>query len=273
MSAEQILQRLDNRYALLTRGSRGAPQRQQTLAWSVGWSYDLCTPAEQQLWARLSVFAGSFEPQAAEDICGDRPSEDLTDLLTSLVDKSILIRTETNGVVRFRLLDTLRDYGRAKIQEIGAHLELRRRHLDWYRRLTRDAAAEWFSSRQIDWIERIDRELPNLREAIEFSPTDTPETASRMASDLGLFCAAHGLLGEGRRWLDWALAATPPDATTERVETLYYASVLASSQRDLPAAATRAQDAQELAAQLAGSRGAGTSGHRRWLRLTAERPT
>ena len=195
-------------------------------------------------------FRGQLEPQAAEDICGDRPSEDLTDLLTSLVDKSILIRTETNGVVRFRLLDTLRDYGRAKIQEIGAHLELRRRHLDWYRRLTRDAAAEWFSSRQIDWIERIDRELPNLREAIEFSPTDTPETASRMASDLGLFCAAHGLLGEGRRWLDWALAATPPDATTERVETLYYASVLASSQRDLPAAATRAQDAQELAAQL-----------------------
>jgi serine/threonine-protein kinase PknK len=250
MSPGQILQRLDNRYALLTRGSRGAPQRQQTLAWSIGWSYDLCTPAEQQLWARLSVFAGSFELQAAEDICGDGPSEDLVDLLTSLVDKSILIHTETIGVVRFRLLDTLRDYGREKIRESGAYLELRSRHLDWYRRLTRDAAAKWFSSRQIDWIERLDRELPNLREAIEFSLTDSPEIASRMASDLGLFCATHGLIGEGRRWLDRALAATPPEATTERVETLYYASVLASSQRDLLAAAARAQDAQGLVQRL-----------------------
>ena len=119
MSPEQILERLDNRYALLTRGRRGAPPRQQSLAWSVGWSYDLCTPAEQRLWARLSVFAGSFELQAAEDVCGEGHPVDLIDLLTSLVDKSILIRTESNGVVRFRLLDTLRDYGREKIHETG----------------------------------------------------------------------------------------------------------------------------------------------------------
>jgi serine/threonine-protein kinase PknK len=250
MSPEQILERLDNRYALLTRGSRGAPRRQQTLAWSVGWSYDLCTPAEQQLWAWLSVFAGSFELEAAEDICGDGHPEDLIDLLTSLVDKSILIRAETNGVVRFRLLDTLRDYGRERIQESGAYLELRRRHLDWYRRLTGDAAAEWFSSRQIDWIERLDRELANLREAIEFALTDSPDIAARMASDLGLYCATHGLMGEGRRWLDRALAATPSEATTERVEALYYASVLASSQRDLPAAAARAQRAQQMVERL-----------------------
>ena len=70
MSPEQILERLADRYTLLTRGSRGAPTRQQTLGWSIGWSYDLCTPAEQQLWGRLSVFAGSFELEAAEEICG-----------------------------------------------------------------------------------------------------------------------------------------------------------------------------------------------------------
>jgi len=69
ISPEQILERLSDRYSLLTRGSRGAPTRQQTLSWSVGWSYDLCTPAEQKLWGRLSVFAGSFELEAAEDIC------------------------------------------------------------------------------------------------------------------------------------------------------------------------------------------------------------
>ena len=123
MSPEQILERLDDRYALLTRGSRGAPTRQQTLSWSVGWSYDLCTPAEQQLWARLSVFAGSFELQAAEDICnGDFAPEDIVDLLSALVDKSILTRTESEGAVRFRLLETLRDYGRQRIEQTdGIH--------------------------------------------------------------------------------------------------------------------------------------------------------
>ena len=250
MSPEQILERLDNRYALLTRGHRGAPQRQQTLAWSVGWSYGLCTPAEQQLWLQLSVFAGGFELQAAEDICGSGHLDDLIDLLTSLVDKSVLIRAESNSVVRFQLLDTLRDYGRQKIQETGAFLELRRRHLGWYRRLTGDAEAEWFSARQIGWIERLDRELPNLREAIEFSLTDSPESASRMASGLALLCAAHGLVGEGRRWLDRALAATAPTATIERVQTLYYASMLASTQGDVRAAVARVQEADALAQRL-----------------------
>ncbi|MET8774934.1 protein kinase [Nocardia sp. NPDC004654] len=250
MSLEQILQRLDNRYALLTRGSRGAPQRQQTLAWSVGWSYDLCTPAEQRLWASLSVFASSFELEAAEALCGAEHPEDLIDLLMSLVDKSILIRTESDGVVRFRLLETLRDYGRERIRDAGAHLELRRRHLEWYRRLTRAAAAEWFGVQQIRWIERLDRELPNLREAIEFAVTDSPEIASRMASDLALFCATRGLLGEGRRWLDRALAATPHEPTLERVAMLFNASVLAGNQGDVQAAAARAQQARALTERL-----------------------
>jgi hypothetical protein len=113
MSPEQILDRLADPSTLLTRGSRTAPARQQTLSWSIDWSYDLCTPAEQRMWARLSVFAGSFELQAAEAICGaDTPDVDVDDLLSSLVDKSILIRTESNGGVRFRILETLSDYGR-----------------------------------------------------------------------------------------------------------------------------------------------------------------
>ena len=179
MSPEQLLERLADRYAVLTRGSRGAPTRQQTLGWSVGWSYDLCTPAEQQLWGRLSVFAGSFELEAAEDICGgDVDPEDVDDLLTALVDKSILIRAESPGMVRFRLLETLRDYGREKIKATSEYPELRRRHLDWYQRLARDAADEWFSARQIEWIKRLDQEMPNLREAVEFSLTDSPEAAA-----------------------------------------------------------------------------------------------
>ncbi len=253
MSPEQLLQRLADRYTVLTRGSRGAPTRQQTLGWSVGWSYDLCTPAEQQLWGRLSVFAGSFELEAAEDICGgDVGPEDVDDLLTALVDKSILIRAESTGPVRFRLLETLRDYGREKIKATNEYPELRRRHLDWYQRLARDAADEWFSARQIEWIKRLDQEMPNLREAVEFSLTNSPEAAAGMAAELSPFWIAHGLVGEGRRWLDQALARTPPEPTYERVEAIYYASVLASLQGDVQEAAARAREAQEVAEQLAG---------------------
>jgi serine/threonine-protein kinase PknK len=253
MSPEQLLKRLADRYAVLTRGRRGAPTRQQTLGWSVGWSYDLCNPAEQRLWGRLSVFAGSFELDAAEDICGgELEPEDVDDLLTVLVDKSILIRTESQGAVRFRLLETLRDYGREKMRETAEYPELRRRHLNWYQRLARRAADEWFSARQTEWIKRLDQEMPNLREAVEFSLTNSPGPAAGMAADLSPFWIAHGLVGEGRRWLDQALARTPPEPTYERVEAIYYASVLASLQGDVQEAAARTREAQEVADLMAG---------------------
>jgi non-specific serine/threonine protein kinase len=251
MSPEQILDRLGDRYALLTRGGRQSPTRQQTLRWSVGWSYDLCTPAEQLLWERLSVFAGTFELEAAEDICGDDPLEDLLDLLTSLVDKSILLRTESNRVVRFRLLDTLRDYGREKNQETGRYLELRRRHRDWYRRLASDAAEGWFSYRQIDWLQHVDREMPNLREALEFSLVDSSRAAAPMAVDLSPFWVSRGWLGEGRRWLDRALAATPPESTVQRVEAIFYASLLASLQGDVGVATDRAREVARVVERMA----------------------
>ncbi|MDH6194373.1 serine/threonine-protein kinase PknK [Mycobacterium frederiksbergense] len=249
MSPDQILHRLNNRYSLLTRGSRGAPQRQRTLAWSVGWSYDLCTPDEQRLWARLGVFAGSFELQAAEDICGEG-AEDLTDLLTSLVEKSVLIRTESEGAVRFRLLDTLRDYGREKIQETGDYAGLRRRHLNWYRTLIGDAAADWFSPRQFDWIKRLTWEVPNLREASMFGQSEQSETVVGMLADLVLFSASQGYIGENSRALDRALTATPNVPTVERIRALYMAGMLAGAQNDAVAVAARAQEATSLADAL-----------------------
>ena len=116
------------------------------------------------------MFAGIFELDAAQHVCGaDMAEDEFLDLLTSLVDKSILIRTESNNVVRFRLLETLREYGRQQIQQDAEYDELRRRHADWYRRLARDAFDGWFSPRQLDWLARIQREMPNIREALEFS--------------------------------------------------------------------------------------------------------
>ncbi|HZN78415.1 MAG TPA: protein kinase [Mycobacterium sp.] len=252
MSPEQILERLADRYTLLTRGSRGAPARQQTLGWSIGWSYDLCAPAEQQLWGRLSVFAGSFELEAAEDICGsDLAPGDIDDLVSALVEKSILMRTETKGVVRFRILETLRAYGRERIQQTGTYTELRRRHRDWYRRLLLDAEAEWFSSQQVHWIQRIEREMPNLREALEFSLSDNGETALGIVAGLQPIWISRGMLSEGRRWLDPALGGIPPEPTADRIKALYGAATIAGIQGDVPAAEARVTEARALVQQMA----------------------
>jgi non-specific serine/threonine protein kinase len=251
MSVEQVLRRLSDRYKLLTLGSRAAPTRQQTLRLCIDWSYELCSPLEQQVWARLSVFAGSFELDAAEGICAiDVSPDELLDTLASLVDKSILIREEHGAVVRFRLLETLRDFGRQKAREAGEYVELRRRHHDWYRQLVLDAEADWISSRQLEWLARLGREQPNVREAMEYVLSDPEGTdydsAPQIAAALFPFWLSRNLLGEGRFWLDRALAGHPGVPTAERVKALYADSVLADIQGDLHAGAALVAAGQEL---------------------------
>ncbi|SEB64274.1 protein kinase domain-containing protein [Rhodococcus koreensis] len=252
MSAEQILHRLTDRYALLTRGNRSAPMRQQTLRWCIDWSHDLCTPQEQLVWARLSVFAGSFELDAAEQICGiDLAPDELLDALASLVDKSILIREEHGTVVRFRLLDTLREYAAEKAEQHSDRSELLRRHRDWYLQLALDAETEWISPRQLEWIARLQREQPNLREALDFCLVDDPIKGLRMSAALFLFWNSRGLLGEGRRWLDQLLSRDSGHPTIERIRALCADSVLAEIQHDLETGAARVAEARTLANQSA----------------------
>jgi predicted ATPase len=251
MTPEQILDRLENRYTLLTHGSRGAPTRQQSLVRSIGWSYDLCTPAEQQLWGRLSVFAGTFDLEAAEAVCGDDlAAKPVLDLITSLVDKSIVIRTEANGIVRFRLLDTLRDYGADRLQRTGLYPELRRRHQDWYRRLALRVAEEWFGPRQLEWITRLAAETPNLRNAMEFSLSGSGEVALTIASVLHPFWLCRGMLGEARHWLDRALASTAHEPSAPRCAALYGDALITGLLRDLPAGRALVAEALAFAERL-----------------------
>ena len=251
MSLEQLRERLADRYKLLTHGSRGAPKRQQKLSWSVGWSYDLCTSAEQRLWGQLSVFAGIFELEAAQHVCGaDIAEDEFLDLVESLVDKSILIRTESNDVVRFRMLETLREYGRQQVQQTAEYDELRRRHADWYRGLARDAFDGWFSSRQLDWLARIQRELPNIREALEFSLSEDGKAALAIVAALQPFWMCRGMLREAHRWTDRALARAPQEPTRDRVQALFSAALVAPLQQGgLSEGAARAAEARALAEQ------------------------
>lgn len=249
MSLEQILERLTDRYALLTRGIRGAPSRQQTLRLCIDWSFELCTASEQLVWGRLAVFAGSFELDAAEQVCSaDQYPGALLDTLTSLVDKSILIREEHGSVVRFRMLETLREYGYEKLEQSGDLTELRRRHRDWYERLALDAEAEWVSDRQLDWIARLKREQPNLREALEFSVVDDPVAGLRTAVALSFFWSSQGLYNECRHWIDHLLARQSGQFTLDWAKGLYFATLMASIQGDLRAGAGRVEEARSLTA-------------------------
>ncbi|WP_063043850.1 protein kinase domain-containing protein [Nocardia pseudovaccinii] len=250
MSPEQLLQRLTDRFAVLTRGSRSAPARQQTLRMCIDWSYDLCAPTEQRVWARLSVFAGSFELEAAHAVCGDDVAgEDLLDTVASLIDKSILIREESGTAVRFRMLDTVRDYGFEKAQQTGEYLELRRRHRNWYERLALSANAEWVSLRAFEWFRRLRREQPNLRQALEFCMSDNPEAGIRIAAALLPFWFSEGSLSEGRRWLERLLALRSGPVTVDHAAALYAASLIAAVQGDLSAVAALVRQGRALVEQ------------------------
>lgn len=256
MSLDQLLRRLDDRFQLLTRGSRNAPDRHQALTWSIDWSYHLCTPQEQWLWAHLTVFAGSFDLEAAEGIfAGEAVYDEVVDLVTSLVDKSVLIREQDGPFVRYRMLETLRDYGRGLLAD-DEWTSLQRRHRDWYRGLVLQARADWIGPRQLDWMARLDRDMANVRNALEFSLTDPDSGGDALcvASALQDYWLPRGRFSEGRYWLGRALALAPPGAESSVgaavVEAAATAAVLAALQRDIAAATGLAEEARRRAEEL-----------------------
>ena len=254
----QVLDRLTDRFRVLSRGSRAAPARQQTLRSCVDWSFDLCTKPERRLWARLSMFAGGFELDAVEGICADEelPEADLLDLVAGLLDKSILIRDnprEVHGATaRYRMLQTIREYGEEKLDASGERVELRRRHSAWYQRLVAAAAAEWVSDREAYWIARLGREHPNLRAVVDFSLAEPGEAEAvlRIAVSLPwLHWRARGLVGEGRRWLDRSLARVTA-ATVLRARAQLVDSHLMIAQGDTTAGMRLLGEGERLARRL-----------------------
>ncbi|WP_027499718.1 protein kinase domain-containing protein [Rhodococcus sp. UNC363MFTsu5.1] len=252
MSPEQILQRLSDRYGLLTRGSRGAPSRQQTLRACVDWSHDLCTPIEQLTWARLSVFTGGFDLDAAEFVCNkDIQPEELLDSVASLVDKSILIREEHSAAVRFRLLETLRTYGREKARQQGDDHELRRRHRDWFRQLARRTEDEFIGPRQIEWMTRLSGDQPNLRNAMDFCLAENEaEAGLQIAVPVSQLWGSRGQLTEARRWLDQLLSRQGEHPTVDTIRALYADCLMTEQQRDHRRGAALVAQAHTLADQI-----------------------
>ncbi|MDG3013634.1 ATP-binding protein [Speluncibacter jeojiensis] len=251
MSADEVLRRLNDRFRLLTRGSRNAPSRQQTLRLSIDWSHALCSKPEQRLWARLAVFAGSFDLEAAEGVLGeDAADEDLLDLISSLVDKPVLIGEGQGPTVRYRMLETLRDYGRGRLSD-AEWAALRLRHRRWYLRLVLRARDEWIGPRQHDWAVRLDREQPNVRAALETALGEQlpVEDALRAAGALHEYWIIRGKFGEGRYWLDRMLGGDGGSAPA-RLDAVAADALLAALQRDVAAGSALAAEARRLADEM-----------------------
>ncbi|MEU0333724.1 AAA family ATPase [Streptomyces sp. NPDC006193] len=235
LSPEQLLQRLDDRFRLLTGGGRDALPRHRTLRTAIGWSHELCTPAERLLWARLSVFAQTFDLEAAEYVCsGDGlPAEDVLDVLSELLSQSVVTREETPAGPRYRMLDTVRAYGAAWLEAAGDAERLRRRHRDWYLGLATLCELDWFSPRQREVAARVEAELPNLRVALDFSVTEPEEAhlGQYLAGSLWFCWVGCGRLAEGRRWLERSVELRSPYAQA-RLKALWVLGYVAILQGD-----------------------------------------
>ncbi|WP_328474025.1 LuxR C-terminal-related transcriptional regulator [Actinoplanes sp. NBC_00393] len=204
-------------------------------------SHDLCTPAERLLWARAAVFPGTFTLDAAQQVCTDDqlPADDIIDVITGLVDKSILHRDDDPDP-RYRLLDTLREYGLERLRDTGAETDLRRRHRDHHLHLARRFDAEWCGPGQADWYRRLTREHANLRAALDFSLTDPAEHQAglELAGALLYYWMACGHPREGRYYLDRLLTLdSPPGPALTRA--LWVCAWISALQGDMDAAENR----------------------------------
>jgi non-specific serine/threonine protein kinase len=307
LSIEQIADRLDQRFRLLTTGSRAALPRQQTLAAAVAWSYDLLDAAERTLFGRLAVFVGSFTLEAAEAVCADdaegsrfwelgaslpapqitpstaqnqppstkhlaprtqnQPlaSADVLALLGALVDKSLVVaESAADGAARYRLLETLRQFGAEKLEAAGEAGALGERHAHFYRALAEAGARGRRGPDQVAWLGRLEADHDNLRAALTcLERHDQAVAALRLAGDLAVFWATRGYYAEGRAHLARLLARTETtDRWAERGRALWGAGILADRQGDFGvrracfeeslACATRADDRATIVRALIG---------------------
>jgi len=253
LSVPQLLARLEDRYRLLTRGDRTALPRHQTLRSAIEWSYELCSNAERILWARASVFAGGFDLDAAERVCAGEglPTDAVLGAISGLIDKSVLERHEGSSSARYRMLETLREYGLDRLADSAELTETRRRHRDYYLRLAEQADADSFGPRQVHWFARLEEDRANLWVALDRCLTHRGQAriGQRMAAALWVYWIACGRVRDGRHWLGRALAADGAPSR-ERARALWVDGWVACMQGDTDAALALLAEGRELAARL-----------------------
>jgi predicted ATPase/class 3 adenylate cyclase len=237
LSVNDINVRLKDRFKLLVGGARVLQERQQTLRALVDWSYDLLPDAERVLLSRLGVFVGGFDLESAESVCGTEPlpPEDVLDLLASLVDKSLVMLDESDERTRYRMLETIRDYGQEKLESRGELATMSTRHCEHFFGLSKQARDGWGGPEQAEWIQRIESDLDNVRSAMACALTGAvdPFVAVKFAVALERFWELRGYASEGRGYMRAVLQVpTVLESDVAHAWALYVSAQLAESQSD-----------------------------------------
>ena len=236
LSAEQLSKRLDDYLKLLSRGERTAEPRQRSMRATLEWSHELLSEPERVLFRRVSVFAGGWTLEAAEEVCSgeDIEESDVLDLLSELVERSLVVAgTGEEEARRFRLLEPIRQYGQERLQESGESEAIRSRHAASFLALAKQAGPELSGSQQVMWLKRLDTERDNLRAAMRWLlGKGESETAARIGWAVWLFWWMHGYFTEGRRWMEEALAKSDAMPASARAKALFVAGTMADGQGD-----------------------------------------
>jgi predicted ATPase/DNA-binding CsgD family transcriptional regulator len=221
LPVQDIAARLDHSLHLLTIGSRSAPSRHKSLQAALDWSLALLSGPERTLFTRLAVFRGGFSLAAAEAVCADDENgsadgsiilrrNDVLDLLANIIDKSLVVREhreDRGGRGRYRLLEVIRQFATDRLLESGVEGATRRRHLTYFLGLAEEAASELRGPRQVEWLNRLERDYDNLRAAGRWAQAEPghEEEGMRLVAALMWFWRLRGHPGEARRWSDAAL--------------------------------------------------------------------
>jgi predicted ATPase/DNA-binding CsgD family transcriptional regulator len=249
LAPEQILARLDDAFRLLVDGSRTAPTRQQTLRATLDWSYQLLSSAERQQFERLAVFAGGFDLEGVEAIwsgADDEAKPDALDMLTGLVDRSLVTAQPRAGGMRYRLLEPVRQYAQGRLTERGGWEATRKRHADYYLGLVERGEEGLKGTDAKVWQACLEVEHDNVRAVLRRClDAGEPETALRIGSALRNFWLQFGYRNEGRRWLEDALALGSDVPLRVRANALQSAGVMAYQVGDFRGANARFEKVTE----------------------------
>ncbi|WP_434448688.1 ATP-binding protein [Lentzea sp. E54] len=262
LSLDHLLSRLDDTFRVLVDGKRGGDPRHQTLHAAVDWSFHLCTRPEQILWARASVFSGTFDLEAAERVCSGEgvARENVLHSLMGLVDKSVVVSEQHPSGTRFRLLEPLRQYGLEKLRAAGRERVMRERHRDHFIDWAERREQEWFGPAQPQIFSLTRLEQANLRSALDFCSDNAGDHCVHLSGTLWFYWAGCGMLGEGRHWLDRALTSAEPGPA--RAKALWVNGYVSTLQGDIPASTRMLEECRRYAVESGDGTALAYSTHR-----------
>src|SRR5919106_100213 len=255
---EQLASRLDDAFRVLASGSRTSVPRHRTLREAIEWSYKLLDDRERALLQRISIFAGDFTLNAAESVGADAQLDagDVLDTLGALVDKSLVVMKEAEGTARYYLLETIRQYGAARLRESGDYHKVCARHARAYMDLVAEAAPHLITRARPEWVQRIHRELDNLRVALSCTRNEAVHDHLALLGNMGWFWYSTGLWAEARRWYDAAIALPwTEEMGRARAAVLLGAGVIASLQGGPDTAIPWLEESAELFRKVGDRRG------------------